>query len=67
LGVITGLKGLPANLYLPVEGWELPFNNKYINITRYDLPDTVISDIIDMTLEATIELVVLKGGSVTGR
>ncbi|MCX6223977.1 MAG: ADP-ribosylglycohydrolase family protein [Bacteroidia bacterium] len=29
LGVINGMKGLPENLYLPVEGWKEPFNNKY--------------------------------------
>lgn len=66
MGIILGLKGLPDNLYLPVEGWTTPFNDHYINITRYDLPDAKISDIIDMTLKATIDLVVLKGGNVSG-
>ena len=67
MGIINGLKGLPENLYLPVEGWEKPFNDKYINITRYDLPDAKISDMIDQTLKATIALVVFKGGSVSGK
>lgn len=67
MGVINGMNGLPANLYLPIEGWKTPFNDKYINITRYDLPDAKISDIIDRTLKATIALVVSKGGKLSGK
>ena len=67
LGIINGMDGLPANLYLPIEGWKKPFNDKYINITRYDIPDAKISDIIDQTLKATIDLVVLKGGKLSGK
>jgi hypothetical protein len=67
MGVIKGMKGLPKELYLPVEGWTEPFNDTYINITRYDLPDGKISDIISKTLKETIDLVVLKGGSVSGK
>lgn len=67
MGVIYGMKGLPENLYLPVEGWKVPFNDKYINITRYDLPDGKISEMIDQTLKATIDLVVSKGGKLTGK
>ncbi len=67
MGVINGMKGLPANLYLPIEGWKTPFNDKYINITRYDLPDARISDIIDRTLKATIDLVISKGGKLSGK
>jgi hypothetical protein len=66
LGVIYGMKGLPEKLYLPVESWKTPFNNHYINITRYDLPDAQISDMIDQTLKATIDLIILKGGKKTG-
>jgi hypothetical protein len=67
MGVINGMKGLPANLYLPIEGWKTPFNDRYINITRYDLPDAKISDIIDRTLNATIALVLSKGGKLSGK
>jgi len=67
MGIINGMKGLPANLYLPIEGWKTPFNDRYINITRYDLPDAKISDIIDRTLKATIDLVVSKGGKLSGK
>ena len=67
MGVINGMKGLPINLYLPVEGWQEPFNNKYINITRYGLPDGKISEITENTLKETLELAVLKGGSISGK
>jgi hypothetical protein len=67
MGVIKGMKGLPKDLYLPVEGWTKPFNDRYINITRYDLPDAAISDIIGKTLERTVDLIILKGGKVTGK
>jgi hypothetical protein len=67
MGVINGMKGLPENLYLPIEGWKIPFNDKYINITRYDLPDGKISEMIDQTLKSTIDLVVSKGGKLSGK
>ena len=66
LGVIYGMKGIPSNLYLPIEGWKLPFNDRYINITRYDLPDASINDIIERTLKTTVNLVVAKGGKISG-
>jgi ADP-ribosylglycohydrolase len=67
MGVINGMKGLPENLYLPIGGWKMPFNDKYINITRYDLPDGKISEMIDQTLKSTIDLVVSKGGKLSGK
>lgn len=66
LGIIYGMKGIPSNLYLPIEGWKLPFNDRYINITRYDLPDASINDMIDRTLKIAIKLVLEKGGRLTG-
>ncbi len=64
LGVVSGLKGLPKELYLPIEGWYEPFNDTYINITRHELPDASINDIIDRTLAMAIKLIEKKGGSV---
>ena len=34
LGVMYGAKSLPESLTKPIEGWEKPFNDRYINITR---------------------------------
>lgn len=67
MGVVLGMKGLPENLYLPVEGWKQPFNNNYVNITRYDLPNAEISAIVDKTLKAAIGLVIAKGGKLDGK
>jgi len=67
MGVMYGMKGLPEDLYLPVEGWSLPFNDSYINITRHDLPDAGINDIIDRTLKVCIELVTSRGGRLVGK
>ncbi len=66
LGVVNGMKGLPSNLYLPIQGWTKPFNDNYINITRHDLPNAKISEIIDNTLKITIDLVIAKGGKLSG-
>jgi hypothetical protein len=66
LGVINGMKGLPSNLYLPIEGWKLPFNDRYINITRYDLPDASINDMINRTLKTSMDLIIAKGGKLSG-
>lgn len=63
-GVIHGMQGLPENLYLPVDGWKLPFNDRYTNITRFDLPDAGINSIIDRTLKVCIDLVISKGGKI---
>ncbi|MEO9475718.1 MAG: ADP-ribosylglycohydrolase family protein [Cyclobacteriaceae bacterium] len=66
LGVAYGFDALPRELYLPIDGWELPFNDTYINITRHELPDASIQDIIDRTVDATIALVEAKGGKTIG-
>ena len=66
MGVIYGMKGIPSKLYLPIEGWKVPFNDRYINITRYDLPDASIKDIIDRTVKQCIKLVESKGGKLSG-
>ncbi|HNR72615.1 MAG TPA: ADP-ribosylglycohydrolase family protein [Cyclobacteriaceae bacterium] len=67
LGIVYGFKGLPSNLYLPIEGWTKPFNDTYINITRHELPDASIQDMIDRTLAVTLQLIKAEGGKVSGR
>jgi hypothetical protein len=67
LGIINGFKALPKNLYLPVEGWTKPFNDKYINITRHELPDASIQNQIDRMVQMTVQLVKEKGGKITGK
>jgi ADP-ribosylglycohydrolase len=67
LGVMYGFKALPENLYLPVEGWTKPFNDRYINITRFDLPDASIEEIIENTVKTSLELIESKGGKISGQ
>lgn len=66
LGVMYGASSFPAELTMPVAGWTKPFNNRYINITRHDMPDADIDDMIDHIYQKAIELVCAKGGSVKG-
>lgn len=62
LGVMYGAKALPRELTMPVEGWTKPFNDRYINITRYDMPDASIEDMIRRTVKQAVELVCAHGG-----
>ena len=66
LGVMHGFSALPAHLYLPIEGWTKPFNNRYINVTRHDMPDTQIDDLIKRTVKQAIDVATKNGGRVTG-
>ncbi len=67
MGVMYGFKALPEDLYLPVEGWTKPFNDRYINVTRYDLPDASIQEMIDNTVKISLELIKSKGGKIFGK
>lgn len=67
LGVINGGASLPDQLLMPFEGWTKPFNDRYINITRYDMPDASIDDMIDRTVDMAVKLVCEKGGRVVER
>jgi hypothetical protein len=67
MGVMYGFNKIPSDLYLPIEGWKLPFNDKYVNITRYDLPDASVQDMIDRMVKVTIETIIKEGGKITGK
>lgn len=66
MGIILGASKLPADLTMPVKGWTKPFNDRYINITRYDMPDASIQDIIDRTYRQAIDVITANGGKVKG-
>jgi hypothetical protein len=67
MGVMYGFKSIPSDLYLPIEGWTLPFNDKYVNITRHDLPDASVQDMIDRMVKVTIETIIKEGGKISGK
>ena len=66
LGVIMGADKLPASLTMPIEGWTKPFNDRYVNVTRYDMPDASIQDMIDRTVKLAINVIKENGGKVKG-
>jgi hypothetical protein len=66
LGVMYGASSFPAALTMPIEGWTMPFNDCYINITRYDMPDASIQDIIARTVKQAVDVATAHGGKVSG-
>jgi len=65
-GVMNGTKGLPKNLLYPVEGWELPFNDIYKNVTRHDMPDAKITDMAKRTTTLAEKIILKNGGRKDG-
>ena len=51
LGIIHGTAGIPEDLLYPLgkDEWQLPFNDRYVNVTRHDLPDASIKDLAART------------------
>lgn len=66
MGVMYGASSIPANLTKPIKGWSKPFNDRYINVTRYDMPDASIDDIINRTYRQAIKLSIAMGGKLKG-
>ena len=62
LGVMYGQDIVPASLSRPFAHWTKPFNDRYINVTRYDMPDASIEDMIDRTLDLAVKVVESQGG-----
>lgn len=63
LGLIHGADALPDALLRPVPGWEKPFNDRYVNVSRHDLPDASIEDQIRRLVAQGIRVVESRGGS----
>lgn len=68
LGVMNGLSGIPSSLYLqvdPRQTWQEPFNNRYINYSRDELPiNNTITDIVDRIAAVAEKAIVEEGGRV---
>lgn len=64
LGVIGGVGSVPLDRAMPFEHWTKPFNDRYINVTRYDMPDASIEDIIERTVALAEKNILARGGSV---
>jgi ADP-ribosylglycohydrolase len=66
LGIMYGASYFPDTLTKPIIGWTEPFNDRYINITRHDMPDASIKDMIKRTVAQAIKVVEANGGSIKG-
>ena len=66
LGVINGGASVPSTWSMPEQfpHWTKPFNDRYINVTRYDMPDASIEDLINRTAELAAKVIVENGGLV---
>ena len=64
LGVINGYAGVPLDRAMPFEHWTKPFNDRYINVTRYDMPDASIEDLIERTVVLAEKNILARGGKV---
>lgn len=66
LGVINGVGGVPMDRAMPADfpHWTKPFNDRYINVTRYDMPDASIEDIIERTVVLAEKNILARGGKV---
>lgn len=64
LGIIHGTKGIPSGLLYPLgpNAWSQPFNDRYINVSRHDLPDASIRDIARRTSEQGKKVILTNGG-----
>lgn len=62
LGVAHGTKGIPDTFLYPVEGWTLPFNDRYLNRSRRDLPSTSITGLARRTTEIAEKVILANGG-----
>ncbi len=66
LGIVHGTAGIPRDLLFPLgsETWTEPFNDRYINVSRHDLPDASIRDIARRTARQGEEIMLANGGKV---
>ena len=62
LGLVHGADAIPEELLMPIDSWDRPFNDRYINVSRYDLPDASIEDQIDRLVAQGIRVVETRGG-----
>ncbi len=62
LGLIHGAHAIPESLLKPVATWDAPFNDRYVNVSRYDLPDASIQDQIRRIVAQGIKVVEAMGG-----
>lgn len=65
LGIIGGTRALPHDLLfpLPEAGWRKPYNDRYINVSRHDLPDASIEDLARRMAVQGERVILANGGT----
>jgi len=62
LGMAHGTKAIPHDLLYPVKGWQLPFNDRYLNRSRRDMPSASIRDLAQRTAAIAENQIIALGG-----
>lgn len=62
LGAMLGTDGLPRDLLYPIPGWEEPFNDLYKNVSRYDMPDASVRDMVARMARLGEKIILKHGG-----
>jgi hypothetical protein len=65
LGIARGFDAIPESLLYPLAdtSWALPFNDRYVNVTREDLPDASIRDMARRIALQGERVILAHGGS----
>jgi hypothetical protein len=66
LGIVHGLDGIPNELLYPLgkDEWKEPFNDRYINVSRHDLPDASLRDIAARIARQGEKVILANGGRI---
>jgi hypothetical protein len=66
LGIIHGPEGIPANLLYPLgpSRWRQPFNDRYVNVSRHDLPDASLRDVAARLAQQGERVILANGGRI---
>lgn len=66
LALMNGVETIPHELLFPFEdlNWEKPFNDIYVNVSRYDMPDLGLVNMSERVAKLGEEIVLKHGGKV---
>jgi hypothetical protein len=66
IGVMHGTKAIPHEWLFPFPelGWIEPFNDRYKNLSRFDMPDGSLKQMAESTAEMGEKIILLKGGRI---
>ena len=66
LGVAGGSEAIPDELLRPIadSGWRDPFNDRYVNVTREELPDASINDMAARLAAQGEKVILATGGQI---